>query len=256
MGSRSRPSLRARLDKTEDDAGHAERAGERAGQVEVPVALLGLREHPTPDEPDGGTDRDVDEHDPAPRRELGEKPAGDQTRRAAGGGDRRVEADGANPLLTLGEGGRQERERGGCGQGRARALERPGGQERPRRRCQPAEERADRKDGDAEEEDAAATEEVARPGPEKQESAEGEDVGVEHPRQRVRRESEVLLDVGKGDVDDRGVEHDHQLGCEDDGQEQRAMRRATRTSLTCDFGSPGPEATETWARTEKGCVGH
>ena len=154
------------LDQTEDDTGHSECADERAGQVEVPMALSGLRERSAPQDPDGGTDRDIDEHDPPPGCELSEESAGHQAHRATGGGYRRVEADGANPLLTLGKGGRQERERRRCGQGSAGALKRPGRQERPRGRCQPAEKRADREDSDAEEEDPATTEEVASSGPE------------------------------------------------------------------------------------------
>ncbi len=60
-------------------------------------------------------------------------------------------------------------------------------------------------------------------GPEQEQAAEGEDVGVEDPRQRGAREAEAALDVGQGDVDDGGVEHHHQLGGEDDGQHDGGM---------------------------------
>ena len=61
---------------------------------------------------------DVDEHDPAPRDQLGEQAAEHEAGGTAGRGDRRVEADGPHPLRTLGEGGGEEGQRtrrGECG---------------------------------------------------------------------------------------------------------------------------------------------
>ena len=57
--------------------------------------------------------------------------------------------------------------------------------------------------------------------PRSRSAAEGEQVGVEHPGELAPGEAEALLDVGQGDVDDGGVEDDHELGREDDEQEHR-----------------------------------
>ena len=76
------------------------------------------------------------------------------------------------------------------------------------------------------EEDATAAEQVARSGSEQEEASEGEDVGVQDPREGARREAQALLDVRQGNVDDGGVEYDHQLGGQDHEQE---YRRVTQT---------------------------
>ena len=80
--------------------------------------------------------------------------------------------------------------------------------------------------GDAGQEDAAPAEQVAGPGAEEQQPAEGEDVGVEHPRQPAAREAAAPLDVGQGHVHDGGVEHHHELGREDDEEEHRRVPEA------------------------------
>ena len=60
------------------------------------------------------------------------------------------------------------------------------------------------------------------PGPaaEQQQAAEGQRVGVDDPLQAGAREAERPLNVGQRDVDDRGVEHHHELrgGDDDKGQ--------------------------------------
>ena len=78
-----------------------------------------------------------------------------------------------------------------------------------------------RSGGDGEErqadlEDAEPAEDVAEAAAEEQQAAEGERVGVEHPRQRRRAEAEVGVDAGERDVHDGGVEHQHQLGDQHD----------------------------------------
>ena len=93
----------------------------------------------------------------------------------------------------------------------------------------------------------AAAEDVAEAPAEEQQPAEGERVGVEDPRQRGRAEAEVGVDAGERDVHDGGVEHDHQLGDQDDrdagggaagvrrqlgGQACGAVREQGRWSMT------------------------
>ncbi len=71
---------------------------------------------------------------------------------------------------------------------------------------------ADGEHGRAGHEHAAPAEQVRGTTRQQQQSAEREDVGVDHPGQTGRAESEVGLDGRKGHVDDRGVEHDDELG--------------------------------------------
>ncbi len=84
---------------------------------------------------------------------------------------------------ALGEERREQGQRRRRGEGGADALEGPGGQQHPAGGGQAADQGADREQGDADEEDAAPAEEVTGPGPEEEQAAEGEDVGVEHPGQ-------------------------------------------------------------------------
>ena len=67
-------------------------------------------------------------------------------------------------------------------------------------------------------EGAQAPEDVAEAAAEQQQPAEGEGVGVEHPGEAGGREPEVGLDVRERDVHDGRVEHEHELGDEDDAE--------------------------------------
>ena len=80
-----------------------------------------------------------------------------------------------------------------------------------------------REQSDPRHERSPPAEQVAGAGAEEEEAAEGQDVGVEHPRERRAGEMEAALDVGQGDVHDGGVEHHHQLGGEDDAEDHRRV---------------------------------
>ena len=88
---------------------------------------------------------------------------------------------------------------------------------------QAAEEGGQGEDQDAGDEGAAAAQDVAGPAAQQQQAAEGEGVGVQHPRQAGGGEAEGLLDLGQGDVHDGRVQHHHELGGRDDGEGQRGM---------------------------------
>jgi hypothetical protein len=66
-------------------------------------------------------------------------------------------------------------------------------------------------------------EEVAEPAAEQEEAAEGKDVGVDDPGQAALAEVERVADRRQGDVDDRGVEHDHELGRAEQDQRDPAL---------------------------------
>ena len=88
-------------------------------------------------------------------------------------------------------------------------------------RASPPKSELDGEDGDAGQEGPAPAEEVAGACAQEQEAAEGEQVAVDDPGELAPREAEPLLDVRQGDVDDGGVQDDHQLGRQNDEQEHR-----------------------------------
>ena len=61
-------------------------------------------------------------------------------------------------------------------------------------------------------------EEITESPSKQQEAAEGEQVGVDHPGEVGHREVQVAPDGGQGDIGDRVVDQEHELG--DAGQEQ------------------------------------
>ena len=83
---------------------------------------------------------------------------------------------------------------------------------------EPAHQRGRGEQRDSGEEEAALAVEVAEAAAEQQEAAERERVGVDDPRQVVLVEVERVADRGEGDVDDGGVQNDHELGCRQQGQ--------------------------------------
>ena len=81
----------------------------------------------------------------------------------------------------------------------------------PSLQARAAEERADGEDDEADHEHTPPAEEVGEAPAEEEEASEDERVGGDHPLQVLLREPEVGLDRGQRDVDDRDVEHDHEL---------------------------------------------
>ncbi len=221
------------------------------------VLTLGLHEDDATDEPDGQPDRDVDEHDPSPRDQLSEQPTGHQPGGAAGSRHRGVEANGTNPLGSLGKARREEGEGARRSQRGTDALYGAGTEERPPAHSQATDERAQREDGDAEQEHPTAPEEVTRPCAEEQEPSKGEDVGVDDPRECAAREAQTPLDVRKRDIHDGGIEHHHQLGGEDHRQQDRSATRNRRRGVrTWGNVRRRPGLGGTGARRDKGGLGH
>ena len=77
---------------------------------------------------------------------------------------------------------------------------------------------ANGEEDEADGEDAAAAEQVGHAPAEQQEAAEDERVGVDDPGQVLLGEVEVAADRRQRDVDDRGVEHDDELGRREQGE--------------------------------------
>ena len=74
-----------------------------------------------------------------------------------------------------------------------------------------ARERGEREQHEADHEHPPASEQVGHPAAQQQEAAEGQRVGVHDPREVRAREVQRPPDRRQRDVDDRGVDHDHEL---------------------------------------------
>ena len=89
--------------------------------------------------------------------------------------------------------------------------------------AQRVDERGEREDRQAGDEQAPAAEQVGRTTAEQQEAAEHERVGVDDPLEVLVGEAQIRLDRRQGDVHDRRVEDDHELReAHDDEHEPRA----------------------------------
>ena len=98
---------------------------------------------------------------------------------------------------------------------------------------------ADGEQGRAGGEHAAAAEQVGGAAGQQEQAAEGQHVGVDDPGEGGGAEAEVGLDGRQGDVDDGGVEHDHELGGDQQPERQRA---AATLALSGDGGRGGAVA--------------
>ncbi len=214
-----RPAV-LRAGEAVDDGCEAEGDEEGAGHVVAAVAVGAALLH----ERDAGDDRDdrdghVDEQAPVPAEVLGEHAAEQQADGRTGSGDGAVDRERLDAVGAGRERHRQERERGGREERGEDALEAARDEERLARDGEPAD-RAGRREADhAEEEGALAAPVVGDAAAEQEERAEGERVDGDDPRAVGVGHAEVALGGGQGDVHDGAVEHDHQLGEGDDGEE-------------------------------------
>ena len=193
----------------------AARDRDRAGEVEGAVSELraALPQQQGADRDERDANRDVDEEDPRPGERARQEAAEQHAGRGAAAGDRAPDAERDVALAALGEGRRQDRERGGREQRAAEALGRAEGDQRRLATRRSRRQGADREEGDARDEEPAPAEQVGQAAAEQQEAAEHDRVGGDHPLQALLAEVEVGLDRRQCDVHDRDVEHHHELGC-------------------------------------------
>ncbi len=104
----------------------------------------------------------------------------------------------------------------------ADALNEASGDQQPLAVGEAAERRGGGEQRQAAEEYLLAADQVPEPPSQQQEAAEGDQVGVDHPGQVGLGEVQVALDRGQGDIDDRRVQHDHQLAQAEDDQRDPA----------------------------------
>ena len=166
----------------------------------------------------GETDRDVHEEDPRPVQVRGQDAAEQHAGGGAAAGGRAVDAERAVPLLPLGEGRHQQRQRGRREQRPAEPLD---GAERDQRGLGPgqaARERARREEREPGDEHTPASQQVADASPEEQRAAEEDRVGRDDPLQARAREPEVRLDRRQRHVHDCHVEDHHELRGDEQGE--------------------------------------
>jgi hypothetical protein len=104
---------------------------------------------------------------------------------------------------------------------------------------QAAHERGAGEHDEAGDEDAATAEQVGHPPSKEQETAVGEDVAVDDPLQTLLRETEVALDRGESDVEDRRVEDVHELDETEQDQDRDASPRRKRRGVFHSRGGHG-----------------
>ncbi len=200
--------------------------GDRAGDVEGTGLGLGpaLGDQPRRQHQGDQGDRDVDPEHPLPAEPVGEDAAEQHTGGSAGAGHGTPDPERLVALGAVAEDRGDDRERGGGDDRGAEALGGAGGDQLPLGRREAGRQRGDGDQQQAGHEDPAAAEQVGGTAPEQEEAAEGEHVGVDDPGQVLLGEVERVADRGQGDVDDRGVEDDDELGRAEQDQRQPAFR--------------------------------
>ena len=165
----------------------------------------------------------VDEEDPVPARARSVRmPPSSTPIDAASRGDEAEDPHRLRALGRIGEEGHHQRERHRRDDGAAGALHRASDDEDALRGGEAARHRGEREERDPAEEEPAVAEEVAESAAEQEEPAEGEQVAVHDPRERLLGEPQVVADRGQRHADDRHVEHDHQVPQAEDDECQPA----------------------------------
>ncbi len=160
---------------------------------------------------DQRTDRQVHQKHPVPAQRAGEHATRKHADAAAAGANEAVDAHRLGAFAGFAEQIHDQRQRNCRHRRTAEALHRSCNDQQPLGTGERAHQRRRGEEGRAEQEPAALAVEVAEPPAEQQEAAVRDHISVHHPDQRRVAEAQVGLDRGQGDVDDRGVDHDHEL---------------------------------------------
>jgi hypothetical protein len=165
------------------------------------------------------SDGHVEPEDGLPVPALDNSAADERAERDAEAGDAAPDADGQRAESVLHrsdqQGQRERHDRGG-----AEALKRAADDEHPRLVAEGGEDRGNREDDDADDEDGATAEAVAESRRHEDEAGEAEREGVDEPLQLLDRRAEVEADRGQRVGHHQVVEggHEHGQGGGDDRQ--------------------------------------
>ena len=146
-----------------------------------------------------------------PAQRIGEHAAEEHADASAARHDEAEKAHGPRPVAGFGEERHDQRQRHGRHDRPAQALHCAGDDQHRLRHRQPAGERRQREQRDADQKKPALAVKVAEPAAKEQEAAEGQHVGIDHPDQRRLGEAEVDADRWQRDIHDGRVEDDHQV---------------------------------------------
>ena len=184
------PAVRVGLDQREREREERDARRQETGDVEPLVGrgVARLPDHEPADDQAEDADGDVHEEDPAPVDVLGDEPADERADREGHRGDAGPDAD-RHPALVRRERRRDDRERRGQHQRGADALRRARADQHLAGGGEPAGERGEREDGEAEQEDAFAAEEVGQLPAREHQHREGEGVRVHRPLELARGRS-------------------------------------------------------------------
>ena len=178
-------------------------------------------------------DHDVDVHRPAPVEVLREHAAEQQADRRPGGGDPAVDAERLSALLRVGEGRRQQRQRGRGEQCAERALHGTGGDEHPKQRARRRRPRPANPTTPAMNTRLRPKMSARRPPSSSRLPKASEYAVTIHWRSPLEK-CQVALRVRQRDVHDRAVKHDHQLREREDPEDPPPPRMdADRPSRRC-----------------------
>ena len=125
--------------------------------------------------------------------------------------------------MTLREVRRDEGQRRRRSNGAADTLQATGNDQPQIVGREATEERRERKHGDADHEHAPFAIEIARSSTEEQQATKGQRVRRDEPFEIGLREMQRGVNRWNSDVDDRGVQHDHELCARYDGQRESEM---------------------------------
>jgi len=199
----------------EGDEQQADRDEAAADQVDGPAAVGRIRRDAQPEQSQrNAAQRQVDGKDqpPAPVAQRGQhQPADDRAQYGGQRRKRRPKAYGLAAFLArvgLGDDGEAARHH----QGGAESLHGPGGDEEAGAGRQRAKERGENEEHDAEAEDVAQPEAVARRAADQQQRGEEQHVGIRHPLHVGERRAQVGADGRGGDRQHRAVDEAHRGG--------------------------------------------
>ena len=168
-------------------------------------------------------DHNVDVETPAPGENFGEQAAQQQPDRGATARDRAEDAKRLRPVGSAGESDGQQGQSRGCEQRTEGALQRPRPDEHRKGLRQAPERRCTGEADQAGDEGPLAPEQITELAAEQQQAAKGERIGRDDPLPAVGGETEVPLRRRQRDVHDRRVQHDHQLGDAEQGEDRPAV---------------------------------
>ena len=232
---RGGPAVAADVDQPVDGGGGPGGDQHRAGYVQAPLRRLGRRPgghgQRYRDE-QGDADRHVDCEHPPPARLGGEHAAQDDAQRRPDAGQRRP-----HPECLAAAGAGEQRHHGGQrGRGhqrRAKALQRPPGEQRRGVAGQPAQQRRRGEQGQAGQGHPPGAEQVGDPAAEQHQAAEEHGVDRHHPRQLAALQVQGGADIRQRHVHHRDVQDEHQLRGREQGQRHPAGWEAgLRAALT------------------------